>query len=244
MIEEMKQHGCSIGSHSISHPYPIKIKAEKKKGKENFTRYLRQEMGQSKKILETKFRNKVTTYAYPGGYVTPEMLPMATECGYQFLFTVLPGKVVRASDNMTLPRYVILGTHDYIFRNATSFKATATSGASQGAIIQTTPYPVIPKPGSLISNRLPKISADLHAVENIDPETIVMRVAGFGKVPSTFDPATQTVSWKINRPLRSQTCKVSVRWKILGEKKYQKPMTWTFRIDREAAYQPKSLHSK
>jgi hypothetical protein len=67
-----------------------------------------------------------------------------------------------------------------------------------------------------------------------------MRVAGFGKVPASFDSDKQTVSWKINRRLRSRTCEVSVQWRLLEETKYQKPMTWVFRVNREAAYQPQS----
>ncbi len=241
MIQEMEQHGCTIGSHSVSHPYPSKIKSYQKKGPEVFTKYLHTEMADSKKILESKFKQPVTTYAYPGGYVTPEMLPVATDCGYQFLFTVLPGKIVRATDNMTLPRYIILGTHDYIFRNATSFKATRTSRATHGAMVQLLPHPVTPAPGSLTPSRTPTISADLSKVSNLDPESIVMRVAGFGKVPAKFDSDKHQISWKINRPLHARECKVSIQWRLLNEKKYQKAMVWTFQIDREASYVPKKL---
>jgi len=240
MIKEMQKNGCTIGSHSISHPYPATVKAERAKGSEKFATYLRKEMGGSRKVLETKFGGKVTTYAYPGGYVTGEMLPIATESGYEFLFTVLPGKTTSATSNFTIPRYVILGTHDYIFRNATSFGATSTSAASDGAIVQSTPHPVKPEPGALITTRLPKISADLSKVEKIDVESIVMRVAGFGKVPATYDAPSKTISWTLNRRLRSRTCEVSVQWRTMGATKYKKPMTWIFRIDREAAYQPTS----
>ena len=240
MIKEMQKNGCSLGSHSISHPYPVKIKAERAKGTKSFTKYLHHEMGKSKKSLEQQFKQKITTYAYPGGYVTDEMLPVAKETGYQCLFTVLPAKVINSAENLTLPRYVILGTHDKIFSYATSFKATSTSEATQGGVIQSTPHPVSPKPGALAINRLPMITADLSKVENIDPESITMRVAGFGKVPANFDSDKQTISWKINRRLRSRTCEVSVQWRLLEEKKYQKPMTWVFRVNRKASYQPQS----
>lgn len=240
MIQEMQKNGCTIGSHSISHPYPGKIKSERKKGDKEFTDYLRKEMGGSKKQLENQFKQKVTSYAYPGGFVTEEMLPISTELGYQCLFTVLPGKVTASLPDTTLPRYVILGTHDYIFRNATSFKATSTSNASSGAIVQSTPHPVSPEPGSLADSRMPTISADLSKVENIDPESIVMRVAGFGKVPAKYDPSNQSVSWTVNRQLRSRTCEASVQWKLIDETKRKKSMSWTFKINREASYQVKS----
>ena len=240
MIQEMQKHGCNLGSHSISHPYPAKIRAERKKGAASFASYLRQEMGGSQKLLETKFHQKILTYAYPGGYVSDEMLPIATELKYQCLFTVLPGKVVRHLTNNKLPRYIILGTHDYIFRNATSFNATSTSHVSHGAIVQTTAHPVTPKPGTTATDRMPLISANLSKVENVDPESIIMRVAGFGKVPANYNAADQTISWKINRRLRARSCKASVQWKLLNSSKYQKAMTWSFKVNREASYQPKT----
>lgn len=238
MIKEMQQNGCTIGSHSVSHPYPAEVKAERAKGPETFASYLRKEMDGSRKILESKFGKKITTYAYPGGFHTGEMLPVATESGYELLFTVLPGKTTSSTSNFTIPRYIILGTHDYIFRNATSFKATSTSAATDGAIVQSTPHPVKPEPGSLITTRLPTISADLSKIANIDVTSIIMRVAGFGKVPATYNAATKTVSWKCTRRLRSRTCEVTLQWRTLDATRFSTPMNWIFRIDRETAYQP------
>ena len=239
MIKEMQKHGCSVGSHSVSHPYPAIVKAERAKGADAFASYLRKEMGESRKTLVSQFGGKVRSYAYPGGFVTGEMLPIATENGYECLFTVIPGKATLSTSNFTIPRYVILGTHDYIFRNATSFKATSTSVASDGAIVQSTPHPVQPEPGTLISTRLPVISVDLSNVAEIDEQSIVMRVAGFGKVPASYDTTSKTLSWKVRRPLRARTCEVSVQWRTKEASEYEQPMTWIFRINREASYQPK-----
>ena len=239
MIKEMQQHGCSIGSHSVSHPYPAAVKAERAKGEASFRSYLRREMGESRKKLQQQFTGNISCYAYPGGFVTGEMLPIAAEHGYQCLFTVLPGKTTQSTSNFTIPRYIILGTHDYIFRNATSFKATNTAAATAGAIVQTTRHPVIPAPGSIISTRLPSISADLSKVSNIDPESIVMRVAGFGKVPVQYDATRKIAQWKVNRRLRSHSCEVSLQWHSLDNTEYEKPMTWIFLVNREAAYQLK-----
>jgi len=182
------------------------------------------------------------------------MFPIANESGYQCLFTVLPGKVHQSSNALTLPRYVILGTHDYIFRNATSFKATSHSAATLGGIVQTVPFPVTPEPGKKTTDRMPLISANLSHVESIDPKSIVMRVAGFGKVPAHYDPASKIVSWKVPRPLRSRTCKVSIHWNTMQppsqdstttpkSHKRIKPTTWIFLIDKENAYQPRKKFS-
>jgi peptidoglycan/xylan/chitin deacetylase (PgdA/CDA1 family) len=242
-IKEMMQHGASIGSHSVTHPYPSKVKKQLAAGEESYQAFLKKEFGESKSYLEKKFGEDITTYAYPGGFHTPEMFDVAKDSGYEFLFTVIPGKVSKDSSNLTLPRYIILGTHDSIFENATSFPATATSAATLGAKIQSTPHPVTPAAGSTIADRLPLISVDLSAVEQLDPESVVMRVSGFGKVPLTIDSESKKFSWKVNRRLRKPTCDITVSWKLLEAEKYEKPMRWTFVVNRQAAYLPTTAPS-
>ncbi len=241
-IEEMMQNGCSIGSHSVSHPLPSMVKRQKKAGSETYTKYLNNELGTSKKLLEKTFKQTILSYVYPGGHHDEEMEKVSADLGYQHLFTCLPGKTTRETENHIIPRYIILGQdkYDYIFNQATTFKATTYSKSVAGAIIQTTAHPVLPKPGARIPERMPTISADLSAVENIDPDSIIMRISGFGQVPLVFNPEANTASWKINRPLRILTCDVSLQWKLLEEDDYQKPMRWTFVIDKEAAYSPKT----
>ncbi|MCX6867418.1 MAG: polysaccharide deacetylase family protein [Verrucomicrobia bacterium] len=97
MIQQMVKEGATLGSHSISHPYPLTVKKFRNKGEDAYDAFLRKEMGESKRFLEAKFATKVTTYAYPGGYFTPEMLPIGKEFGYTHFFTVLPGKVKRST---------------------------------------------------------------------------------------------------------------------------------------------------
>ncbi|MFC5049584.1 polysaccharide deacetylase family protein [Rubritalea spongiae] len=243
LIKEMMENGASIGSHSVSHPYPSTIKKYIEQGGDAYHDFLTTEFTQSKAYLDKTFKIDITTYAYPGGFHTPEMFEVATTAGYDLLFTVIPGKVSKKSSNLTLPRYIILGTHDSIFENATSFPATATSAASLGAKIQSTPYPVTPPAGATIDERLPEISIDLSTVEQLDPESVVMRVSGFGKVPHTYQPESKKFSWKVNRRLRKPTCDITVSWKLLDAESYEKPMSWTFVLNRQAAYLPTTAPS-
>lgn len=235
MIKEMQQNGCTIGSHSVSHPFPSTVKSHAKKGPEEYDKFLRKELGHSRKFLMSKFKEPVTTYAYPGGYFTEEMFKIGDELGYEFYFTVKPGKVRRDSPNHTLPRYIIRGVADKVFASATSFSATGNSAPAIG--FQTTPHPVYPAPGGMVESRLPTIWADLSGVENLDPSSITMRIAGFGRVPATFDPVPKRVSWTVNRRLRQQVTEITVQWSLLGASKPEAPMNWSFLIDREAAYQ-------
>ena len=241
MIKEMMENGATIGSHSVSHPYPATVKKHRKAGPDAYDKFLRDEMGESKRFLESSFGTATTSFAYPGGFQTTEMFKLAEEFGYQSLFTVLPGKVKIDTPNHSLPRYVILGTHDHIFELATAF--TTNSGAAGGedtGIAQKTPYPVQPEPGALIDERLPLISADLSKAGEINPETVVMKVGGFGQVPATFDPETGAVSWQVNRHLRATGCQVQITWKDINGKPPEIPLRWNFRIDQEATYVPQN----
>lgn len=237
MIEEMQKHGATLGSHSVSHPYPATIKIERRKGPDAFDKFLRLQLGESKRFIESKFDQRVKTFAYPGGFVTSEMHPLADEFGYEFLFTVLPGKVSRDSDNYNLPRYVILGTHDHIFDLAVRFGAGPTT-TPQLALAVETPFPVSPEAGAMIEDRLPTISADLTDVSDLDPESLEMKIAGFGKVPATWDGESHHFCWTANRRLRNEVCHVQVTWKTTDGKAPEEPLRWSFKIDPEAAYVP------
>ncbi len=241
MIEEMMKNGATLGSHSVSHPYPATVKSFQKKGAEAYDAYLRKEMGESKVFLETKFKTPISTYTYPGGFHTEEMHPLGKEFGYTHMFTVLPGKVKRGLPDAMLPRYIILGNHDKIFEFATTFRDDAAPGFQTGevaSLVQKTPYPVLPEAGAIINSRLPEISADLSTVENLDPSTLTMKVSGFGEVPATFDAESSKFSWLVNRRLRQPTCQVLISWKDTAGKAPETPLRWSFQIDRESAYLP------
>ena len=242
MINEMLAHGASLGSHSISHPYPSTIKAQRNKGAHTYDGFLRKEMGESKRFIESKFPVKVSSYAYPGGFITEEMYPLAEEFGYTALFTVIPGKIKRSTTDNHLPRYMILGNHDKIFEIATTYRESQDSptppGAAMAGLPQTTPFPVTPLAGAVVNSRLPVIAADLTTLGDLDPATLTMKVSGFGEVPATFDPASKLLTWQATRRLRQPVCQVAVTWLDTTGTPPATPLRWSFQIDREAAYLP------
>ena len=237
MVTEMEKAGAYIGCHSVTHPYPAVFRTHKKRGPADYEKFLRVEMGESKDFLASHFGVKIVTYAYPGGYITDEMLPLADEFGYTDLFTVIPGKVSRNTDSHRVMRYMILGNYDKVFEMATSFRESGAA-TSPAALAQTTPYPVSPDAGAVVNSRMPIIAADLSKVTDLNPATVIMKVAGFGEVPATFDPATKHLSWQVNRKLRQATCQVAVTWKDKAGKAPETPLRWAFQIDRNAEYLP------
>lgn len=240
MIKEMMKHGATVGSHSVTHPFPQAVKASRKRGPEAYDKFLNTEMGESKRFLEAGFGGSVTTYAYPGGYFTEEMLTKAGQLGYTHLFTVQPGKVKRTVPNEVLPRYIILGNYDKIFDFALAFRESQTDmpAGSVAGLVQELPFPVEPQAGAMINSRLPLISVDLSTAENIDPATLKMQVAGFGEVPANYASEGKIFSWQVNRRLRQPICQVQVSWKDTEGKAAESPLKWSFQIDREAAYLP------
>ncbi|MEO7098687.1 MAG: polysaccharide deacetylase family protein [Luteolibacter sp.] len=241
MIQEMLAHGATIGSHSVSHPYPITVKNFRKKGADSYDAFLRKEMGESKIFLESKFPGKISTYAYPGGYYTEEMEKIGDEFSYACMFTVVPGKVKRSLPDEILPRYIVLGNYDKVFEQATSFRDGQSTPGTPGAspsIPQTTAFPVLPEPGVVINTRLPEIAADLSTVPNLDPKTLTMKISGFGEVPAIFVPETGKFSWTVNRRLRQPSCQVLISWKDTAGKVPEIPLRWSFQIDLESAYLP------
>lgn len=242
MIQEMLATGSmAIGSHSVSHPYPLVVKNSRKKGPEVFDAFLRNEMGESKVFLESKFPTKVVSYAYPGGFFTEEMFKLGDEFGYTCMFTVVPGKIKRSLPDEKLPRYIVMGNNDKVFEMATTFRDDRNGnepGSTLPGLVQTTPFPVTPEPGAIINSRLPEISADLTNVANLDPKTLSMKVSGFGEVPANFATETKKFSWQVNRRLRQPGCQVSVTWKDTTGKAPDAPLRWSFQIDRQSAYLP------
>ncbi len=240
MIREMMANGATIGSHSTTHPFPQTVKKYRKAGPEAYDKFLDKEMAESKRFLEEKFKITANTFAYPGGYFTEEMLTKANEVGYTHLFTVQPGKVKRSLPNNILPRYVILGNHDRIFEFAMSFRDSTTSmpAGTVAGLMKELAHPVQPQPGAIINTRLPEISVDLSAVEDLDPATLKMQVAGFGEVPANYASEAKTFLWRVNRRLRQPVCQVQVTWKDTAGKETETPLKWSFQIDREASYLP------
>lgn len=234
MIGEMMQNGMSIMSHSVSHPFPSKIKKQRKLGNTSFQTFLRKEIGSSKTYFEQKFSQRVGGYVYPGGFFTQEMFAILREFGYDHAFTVKPAKVSRDTNPLEIPRYVVLGTTDRSFRFAMEFPMDSTSLGTNSV---KTNVPVFPKSGQYIVDRRPEISVSLNSITDLDPESLSMTVSGFGKVPASFDSEKKTFSWNVNRPLRSPKYSVSVTYRKNGAKRTEVPIRWSFGLDFQTLYQ-------
>jgi len=72
-LQQLLKEGMWIGAHSVSHPFLSKIKDPAA---------LRKEIFESKRILEADLGIPITSYAYPFGHYTPEVLDLVKQAGY------------------------------------------------------------------------------------------------------------------------------------------------------------------
>lgn len=99
-IKEMYDSGLiQFGSHSKSHPDLTVISAAKR----------REEIVDSKKIIEEKIGDKVIAFSYPAGAYNNLVIRETAEAGYKFAVTTKPGKARIEQGLLTLHRVRIHG---------------------------------------------------------------------------------------------------------------------------------------
>ncbi|MES2707924.1 MAG: polysaccharide deacetylase family protein [Verrucomicrobiota bacterium] len=241
-IRELMANGAEVGSHSVSHKVAAALRQEKNRGPASYEAFVRSEMQVSKQFLRDLTGTPVSTYAYPGGLNTELDRKFGLEAGYEGLFTVNPGRVTWDTPSTSLPRYIIYGKDpkDANFRRAISSRGTSEGdmvkallgGPAGEALVSTTP-----KPDATVADRLPLIEVDVSRLQDIDPASVKMKIAGFGTVPAEFDQAGGRIRYRLKEALRSNDCQVFVTFKRATEPKPD-AVNWRFAVDLVAHYLP------
>jgi peptidoglycan/xylan/chitin deacetylase (PgdA/CDA1 family) len=231
-IAELVAAGATIGCHSRSHPYPAKVKAELAKGPEAAATFLRREMVETADIIEQRAGVRPKLYAYPAGFYTAEMFPIAEEAGYEAMFTVNPAKNTWETPLRELHRYVVHGNLPSTFEAATTFRGVPLGRKLMDADGKELMLATTPPDGATITDRQPLLSADLSPVPDLDPDSLILRVSGLGRVAHQFDPGSNTIRFPVPVRLRGSECSVFVYWKRLGSERYDSPLVWKFSLDR------------
>ncbi len=243
-IREIAANGGTISSHSVSH---MNLSSRGGRSPEAYDAWLRNELAGSIRYLEETFGDTgavVKTFAFPFGIYNDRVLELAREAGYEACFTVDGKKTTWDADDMTLGRYVVHGRTLANFDAALDFGGGAvTSGGRTLLAVQQSAdgsqqpplVTVKPEANALLGNRLPLIEVDLSKLEGVDPESLVLRVSGFGRVSHHYDPATGRVRYQVPQRLRMETCAVQLSFRHAGSKNNE-VVGWTFRIDPLADY--------
>jgi peptidoglycan/xylan/chitin deacetylase (PgdA/CDA1 family) len=94
-VEEMDSHGMSFGSHSVNHGILTRMPLE----------LAESEIVGSKRQLERRLGKAVTTFAYPNGEYSAELVQLVRGAGFKCAVSVLPCTPVRqGNDAYSLPR--------------------------------------------------------------------------------------------------------------------------------------------
>lgn len=88
-----------IGSHGVTHRYLTRIPLNEAKW----------EVKDSKSMLENKYDIKITKFAYPRGYTTPEITGYVKEAGYEYARSTAIGFIGKPENPLYAPTAVHMG---------------------------------------------------------------------------------------------------------------------------------------
>lgn len=93
MLEQMKEGGFEVGSHTLSHPHLPRLDGEA----------LREELWQSRAAIKARL-GSCDTLAYPFGEWSSAVAAAAADCGYRFAFTLPTVSGQRNATPLSIPR--------------------------------------------------------------------------------------------------------------------------------------------
>ena len=238
-VAEMMANGCEVGSHSVSHG---DLSRNRKGSQEKYEEWLRDELGESMRILREQFGDEILpVFVYPYGKYNDKVVQLAEEYGYEVAVTVSPKKAEYSQEDLRVGRYIIHG-NGANFNTALKFKGDAAvaqtstltssltneAGEAQGPLVS-----LYPAEQSVIATRTPRVQVNVSKLGSVSSSGISMYVSGLGRVPVQYDSSSKIISYQIVEPLRSESCRVTVKFSHRGK---TETLNWAFRVDRTALY--------
>ena len=242
-IKDMLKHGAELGSHTISHQ---QLTNKKGKTDEQYKAWLHEEIAESKKWLEETFSVPCQTLAYPYGNKNDEIVQLALESGYEAAVTVNPQKVTWDTANGKLGRFTQQWDKDTNFKLASNFHGRndmANNKFVKPDAVDESGHKLIelsPAPNATITERRPIIQANLSNLGGIIPESVMLRVSGFGAVPVEFNAATQTMRYQVPQRIRLDDCSATLGFRRSDSDK-DEVISWKFKIDQKSSYLPQEI---
>jgi peptidoglycan/xylan/chitin deacetylase (PgdA/CDA1 family) len=228
-LGELRDAGADIESHSVSHRDLRGGKTQQ--GTPKYEQWLWNELAGSKQQLEEQLGISVKALALPYGYHNEHVRKTASKAGYEAVFTV-EGKTITYTTPMdSLGRYIILSNKPNIFAEAVRFGSAAVGASAAPAQVETSAIETEPPNGAIVKEEFPLLKANLSPFGNIDPESVQMRISGFGLVPAQYDPASKTLSFRLKQNLQEKQYSVIVSLRADGRRMETR---WNFTFTRSA----------
>jgi peptidoglycan/xylan/chitin deacetylase (PgdA/CDA1 family) len=239
-LAEMRDAGVDIECHTYSHQ---NLHGKGLRGKPaellkqlGYDGWLHHEIVDSKQALEKQLGIKVSVFAYPYGVYNAKAREMVKEAGYEAAFTVYGQRVAYSAPYDLMGRYAINSKEPKIFQMAMNMEGGglgAPAAAPAVAQIAAASMATQPMQGETISDPKPVIKANLATMGAVEPNSVEMRVSGFGLVPAKYDERTKIVSFQpTSQPLRDKNYTVIVSAKVAGKRAETR---WDFNFDPNAA---------
>lgn len=227
MLEEMRDAGVDIGSHSISH-----ASLTKRGGKSDadYETFLRHELVDSKQMLEERLGIRVTTFAYAYGNHNEQAQQIGLDAGYDALFTVAGAKLRFNDPAEKLGRWVVDTTQPQVFTQAINFSSPASRGSGSSAPIVGTALQTTPANDATDVEARPIISITLP--EGSKGDGSEMRISGVGLVDANFDAETRMLTYQPARDMRNGKYTVIVRYPVPSGRNEER---WAFTIGAPSA---------
>jgi len=223
-LEEMRDAGVDIESLTVSH-HDLR---HAPKG-QDYNAWLHNELYTSKQILEDKLGIKVTGLALPYGTYNETVRKVASEAGYQALFTLDGRHMGIDAPANNLGCYVIESNKPQIFKSAMDFGPGGDNAAAESAQVAA---PIVTQPinGQHIKDSMPTIKANLTTMGEVDANSVEMRVSGVGLVPANYEPKSKVVTYAFTEKLLPKTYTVVLSARVNGRKLETR---WNFTVDQE-----------
>jgi len=223
-LEEMRDAGVDIESHTVSH----RDLRRAPKG-QDYNTWLHNELYGSKQILEDRLGIKVAALAFPYGTYNENVRKTAAAAGYEALFTVYGQHMGIDAPADQLGRYAVESRPPNVFKSAIEFDPS-DERASGVESIQLAAASMLTEPMNeeRISNTRPTVKANLASMGAIEPDSLEMRISGYGVVPAAYNSQTKLISYAFTQSLVPRSYTVILSAKVNGKRVETR---WNFTVD-------------
>lgn len=238
-LKEMRDAGVDIQSHTVNHQ---NLRNKKGKYQSQFATYedwLRNEMADSRRILEQQLGISVKALAYPYGNHSEEIRAIALQSGYEAAFTVYGQRLTYHSPADQLGRYALDSAKPKIFTDALAMVGGGVvdsprslggppGGGGVTGQLAAASMVTVPMEGEVIREATPAIKANLATFGEVEPGSVEMRVSGIGSVPVQYNVETKLAEGKLLQPLREKQVTVILSAQVGGRRVETR---WNFTYD-------------
>jgi peptidoglycan/xylan/chitin deacetylase (PgdA/CDA1 family) len=214
-LAELRDEGVEIGSHTISH---INLRNAQGKNPAAYEAWLRDEIIQSKKILEQKLGIKCSVFAYPEGRYSPKVLDVIKEAGYEAAFTTFGQRITHSAAHDKIGRYAWYTKRPHDLDAAFSFSGPVSASSEAEVAPAASTMLTQPMEGDIVTEPRPLLKVNLATLGDVDPGSVALRLSGVGPVPATYDPASKNVEGRPPEALKAGDYTATVSAKVAGKK--------------------------